>query len=44
MLEFTGAERIHVKSLVASLSIKRIPEAEIINGFKTQFLHYFLLK
>jgi len=29
--KFTGGERIQVRSLVASLSIKRIPEAEIMN-------------
>jgi hypothetical protein len=28
--KFTAAERIHVKSLVANLSIRRIPDAEII--------------
>ena len=31
MTKFTNAERITVKSIVANLSIKRIPDAEIIN-------------
>ena len=31
MPKFTSAERILVKSVVASLSIKRIPEQDIID-------------
>jgi hypothetical protein len=36
MPKFTSAERILVKSIVASLSIKRIPEDQIINEIYNQ--------
>ena len=36
MPKFTSAERILVKSIVASLSIKRIPEQDIIDEIYRQ--------